>query len=912
MNTTIRPIMSFALAAASAAAFTAAPAFADIQPADTPAATRQAIQNAIDGAGAGGTVTLGAGLFEIDSQLTVTNGVVLEGQGWDHTIIKQVATTSGEKTRVVEIDGNATVRHVTLTGGSANRPGGWSWGGGALVVNGTISWCCITNNTCGSNVSANNYGGGVGFGSGRGRIDHSIIADNLLNGTQTSYGGGIAIRNPTGPVAVDACLVSGNRIVTTAGPGKGGGIGIEYGTAQAVTVRNTTIVGNASGSGAVPGEGGAVYTTIDSSRKFSMLNCIVAGNTTAHSDTTVELSYPGAVDYCFFDVAGDKLGEHSLVGEPEFVDAANRDYHLGEESLAIRAGTPYEGIGNDLGNAPFHTTPSLGCYEFFGELVVVRPVFSPVTGTTFHPSLRVSLSCAMDDASIYYTMDDATDPDESSTLYTAPISISATTTIRARAYKNGRNPSQIVSATYTRTSKAQPPELEAVSVTPGAMTATVSGEIVSPGNNGATACDVYFAVGKRADRLGTPERIAAGATVSFAHSVTGLVTETTYYYELTVVNNAQSPASTSLRGEFTTTSGVKPVSGDPAATRKTIQDEIDAVAPTHGTVVLGIGLFEIDSQLMVTNGVTLRGQGWDNTIIKQTATVSINNNALATRVATVSGGATIEHLALTGGRVTGGNYQFGGGVLVSDGTISWCCITNNAVYGNSMKYGGGVGFYKGHGQVDHCIVADNVAQTEFGTVVGGGGIGGCEPNGSFLVDTCLVYGNRAVYVDNTKKPHAGHGGGIGFDLNRQNSEVVVRNTTIAGNTAGGEGASEVSEGGGVYTSNDSKNKFSMFNCIVAGNTTVNTNITVKLDYAGDVDHCLFDVAEDKLGEHSKVANPRFVKPERGNYHLSSGSPALGVGTWYEGIVEDLDRARRLKYPAAGCYEVQFCTIMIIR
>ncbi len=563
-----------------------------IQPKSSAAATRLAIQAAIDSAGAGGTVTLGTGLFEIDSQLTVTNGVVLEGQGWDHTIIKQVATTSGEKTRVVEIDGNATVRHVTLTGGSANRPGGWSWGGGALVVNGTISWCCITNNKCGSNVSANNYGGGVGFGSGQGRIDHSIVADNLLNGTQTSYGGGIAIRNPTGPVVVDACLVSGNRIVTTAGPGKGGGIGIEYGTVQAVAVRNTTIVGNASGSGAVPGEGGAVYTTIDSSKKFSMLNCIVAGNTTAHSDTTVELSYPGAVDYCFFDVAGDKLGEHSLVGEPEFVDAENRDYHLGDESLAIRAGTPYEGIGNDLGNDPFHTTPSLGCYEFFGELVVVRPVFSPVTGTTFHPSLKVSLSCAaLEGASIYYTTDD-TDPDESRTPYTGPIGISATTTIKARAYKAGRSPSRIVTATYTRASTAQPPELEAVEVVPGAMTATVSGEIVSPGNNGATACDVYFAIGKRANKLGTPERIVVGATDSFAHSVPGLSTETTYFYELTVVNNAQTPASTTVRGEFTTTAGVKPVPGDPAATRKTIQDEIDAVAPTHGTVVLGNGLFE--------------------------------------------------------------------------------------------------------------------------------------------------------------------------------------------------------------------------------------------------------------------------------------------------------------------------------
>ncbi len=909
MNTTTRPTVLFALAVASIAAVSSRAD--DVLPADTPTATRQAIQAAIDSAGAGGTVTLGAGLFEIDSQLMVTNGVVLEGQGWDHTIIKQVATTSGEKTRVVEIDGNATVRHVTLTGGSANRPGGWSWGGGALVVNGTISWCCITNNKCGSSVSANNYGGGVGFGSGQGRIDHSIVADNLLNGTQTSYGGGIAIRNPTGPVVVDACLVSGNRIVTTAGPGKGGGIGIEYGTAQAVAVRNTTIVGNASGSGAVPGEGGAVYTTIDSSKKFSMLNCIVAGNTTAHSDTTVELSYPGAVDYCFFDVAGDKLGEHSLVGEPEFVDAENRDYHLGDESLAIRAGTPYEGIGNDLGNDPFHTTPSLGCYEFFGELVVVRPVFSPVTGTTFHPSLKVSLSCALEGASIYYTTDD-TDPDESRTPYTGPIGISATTTIKARAYKAGRSPSRIVTATYTRASTAQPPELEAVEVVPGAMTATVSGEIVSPGNNGATACDVYFAIGKRANKLGTPERIVAGATDSFAHSVPGLSTETTYFYELTVVNNAQTPASTTVRGEFTTTAGVKPVPGDPAATRKTIQDEIDAVAPTHGTVVLGNGLFEIDSQLMVTNGVTLRGQGWDNTIIKQTATVSINNNALATRVATVSGGATIEHLALTGGRVTGGNYQFGGGVLVSDGTISWCCITNNSVYGNNTKYGGGIGFYKGHGQVDHCIIADNVAQSKYGTDVSGGGIGGYEPNGTFLVDTCLVRGNRTVYVDDKNKPHAGYGGGIGFNINRQNSDVVVRNTTIAGNTAGGEGATEVSEGGGVHTSNDSKSKFSMFNCIVAGNTTVGTNVTVKLNYAGGVDHCLFDVADDKLGEHSKVGDPKFVNLAKGNCHLSPGSPAVGIGLWYEQIPEDLDGLKRRRKPAAGCYEVKAGTLLILR
>jgi uncharacterized protein (DUF2126 family) len=67
---------------------------ADILPAATPAETRQSIQNAIDAAAVlspAGTVTLGAGLFEIDSELMVTGGVTVAGQGWDNTILKQTA-----------------------------------------------------------------------------------------------------------------------------------------------------------------------------------------------------------------------------------------------------------------------------------------------------------------------------------------------------------------------------------------------------------------------------------------------------------------------------------------------------------------------------------------------------------------------------------------------------------------------------------------------------------------------------------------------------------------------------------------------------------------------------------------------------------------------------------------------------
>lgn len=61
----------------------AASAFADVQPAATSAATRQAIQAAIDAAPTGGTVTLSAGTFGIDAQLMVTNGNSTSGSGGD-------------------------------------------------------------------------------------------------------------------------------------------------------------------------------------------------------------------------------------------------------------------------------------------------------------------------------------------------------------------------------------------------------------------------------------------------------------------------------------------------------------------------------------------------------------------------------------------------------------------------------------------------------------------------------------------------------------------------------------------------------------------------------------------------------------------------------------------------------------
>lgn len=74
------------------------------------------------------------------------------------------------------------------------------------------------------------------------------------------------------------------------------------------------------------------------------------------------------------------------------------------------------------------------------------PVFS-VEGGVYASAQTVELSCVTEGADIHYTLD-GTEPTAASALYTAALSISETTTVKALAVKNGLT-SAVVSATYT-------------------------------------------------------------------------------------------------------------------------------------------------------------------------------------------------------------------------------------------------------------------------------------------------------------------------------------------------------------------------------------------------------------------------------------------------------------------------------
>ena len=115
------------------------------------------------------------------------------------------------------------------------------------------------------------------------------------------------------------------------------------------------------------------------------------------------------------------------------------------------------GIAIVLVNCPSTPKPPQGA--------VAAPTFSPAEGS-YTSSQSVSISTTTEGAQIRYTTDSAEPTAYSGTVYTGPVTVSATTTINAIAYKSGMTDSPVVSATFTIAAAQAPVTKEPVTVEP--------------------------------------------------------------------------------------------------------------------------------------------------------------------------------------------------------------------------------------------------------------------------------------------------------------------------------------------------------------------------------------------------------------------------------------------------------------
>ncbi len=147
--------------------------------------------------------------------------------------------------------------------------------------------------------------------------------------------------------------------------------------------------------------------------------------------------------------------------------------------------------------------------EKVGETqTVATPTFTPEEGT-YSESQAVTINCETDGATIRYTLD-GTDPTELSTEYASPLIVLETVTIKARAWKNDMNPSNVASATYTITHPAQETAYTLIT-----------------GSNGLVAGDKYIVVGIKSDTYYALGKQNTNNRVSVAVTPEGNVITTT-------------------------------------------------------------------------------------------------------------------------------------------------------------------------------------------------------------------------------------------------------------------------------------------------------------------------------------------------------------------------------------------------
>jgi uncharacterized protein YjdB len=184
------------------------------------------------------------------------------------------------------------------------------------------------------------------------------------------------------------------------------------------------------------------------------------------------------------------------------------------------------------------------------------PTFTPPAGT-YSTAQSVTISSATAGASIRYTLDGTNPSTTEGTLYSSPVAVNATSTLKAIAYVTGSPASSITSGSYTITQP--PPNILVTGVT--VAPTTLSLNVNATGNLAATVAPAN----------------ATNKTVSWSTSAPAIATVTSTGVVSAVATGNATITVTTQDGGFRATCEVTVTSTPPGATPITIPFVKDGV-----------------------------------------------------------------------------------------------------------------------------------------------------------------------------------------------------------------------------------------------------------------------------------------------------------------------------------------------
>ncbi len=306
----------------------------------------------------------GGGIYCEDSTATITNNAISGNSADD------------QGGGIYCEDSTVTITSNTISGNSTSDEGG----GIFCEDNYTVT---ITDNVISGN-SASEEGGGIYCDN-----DFTSIASNIISGNSSDeVGGGIYLYSYN-----DIPIITNNVIVENTAFEDGGGI---YCDSDAVIMNNTIARNSASWDGG-GWNGGGIYCSYSD---LTVTNTILWDNAPQEiylsgGSSTVTVSYS--------DVQGGQAaiggtgtvnwGSGNINLSPQFVDAANGDYHLRIQSPCTSAGTSNGAPPEDIDGNPRGTPPSIGAYENAVDVEDVTTLtvqaFSPVNLVITDPKGQV-------------------------------------------------------------------------------------------------------------------------------------------------------------------------------------------------------------------------------------------------------------------------------------------------------------------------------------------------------------------------------------------------------------------------------------------------------------------------------------------------------------------------------------------